>query len=418
MDSRLRGNDKFWLIVFGIVLLFLSPAIALAQNDGSADTGSLKQDVDQLNAEVREKQERIKEVDGLIAKYKSSIAARETQVASLQNDIALMDNRIQEKELSLERVKDQIDITNLQIQSLGREIALDQKTLTVRREALGELVRKVHEGDGVGALYVLLTRPSLSAFFSRLEELKRVEEDLAGATSKLHEVQDRLVEKKKQSELERNRLQDEKRDVQKAQAALAAERGAKVSLVTESKNKEEEFQRILYELHQEQQMTADRIADLQDKLKDRLDTIDASLARGDVLLSWPIRPEKGVSAGFHDPTYPFRYLFEHPGTDIPTDVGTPVRAAAGGYVAWNRTGRQYGNYVMLIHPGGIATVYAHLSKFAAKPDSYVERGEVIGYSGGRPGDEGAGLSTGPHLHFEVRQNGIPVNAEQFLPSLD
>jgi len=124
-----------------------------------------------------------------------------------------------------------------------------------------------------------------------------------------------------------------------------------------------------------------------------------------------------VSAIFHDVSYPFRKLFEHPGIDLPTPVGTPVRSAAGGYVAFNRTGKQYGNYVMVIHPGGIATVYAHLTKFGAKVDTYVERGDIIGYSGGRPGDAGAGLSTGPHLHFEVRQNGIPVNPTQFLPSL-
>jgi murein DD-endopeptidase MepM/ murein hydrolase activator NlpD len=114
----------------------------------------------------------------------------------------------------------------------------------------------------------------------------------------------------------------------------------------------------------------------------------------------------------------YRNLFEHPGTDIPTPVGTAVHAAAGGYVAWNRTGKQYGNYTMIVHPGGIATIYAHLSKFVAKPDTYVDRGDVIGLSGGRPGDPGAGLSTGAHLHFEVRQNGIPVDAENFLPSVD
>ena len=94
-----------------------------------------------------------------------------------------------------------------------------------------------------------------------------------------------------------------------------------------------------------------------------------------------------------------------------------MRAAAGGYVAWTRTGNQYGNYIMLVHAGGVATVYAHLSRFGVRPETYVERGQIIGYSGGRPGDQGAGLSTGPHLLFEVRQGGIPVNPENFLPEL-
>jgi murein DD-endopeptidase MepM/ murein hydrolase activator NlpD len=124
-----------------------------------------------------------------------------------------------------------------------------------------------------------------------------------------------------------------------------------------------------------------------------------------------------ISTYFHDPTYPFRKLFEHPGVDLPTPVGTPVKAAAGGYVAFTRTGSQYGNYIMVVHPGGVATIYAHLSKFNVRSDTYVDRGQVIGYSGGRPGDQGAGLSTGPHLHFEVRQDGIPVDPLPFLPSL-
>ena len=124
---------------------------------------------------------------------------------------------------------------------------------------------------------------------------------------------------------------------------------------------------------------------------------------------------RGLSTLFHDPTYPFRHLFEHTGVDIPEPVGTPVHAAAAGYVAWVRASRDYGNYIMIIHEDGLATLYAHLSAQWAKPDQFVNQGEVIGKSGGVPGMPGAGLSTGAHVHFEVRKDGIPVNPMEYLP---
>ena len=170
-------------------------------------------------------------------------------------------------------------------------------------------------------------------------------------------------------------------------------------------------------MRQQKQEEADDVAALEQRIKDKLDTIDEALARGDLLLSWPVLPTR-ITASFHDKTYPFRNLFEHPGVDVAAQVGTPVRAAAGGYVAFNRTGKQYGNYIMIVHSGGVATVYAHLSKFVAKPDTYIERGDIIGYSGGKPGSQGAGLSTGPHLHFEMRQDGIPVDPMPYLPARD
>lgn len=403
-------------------VLFWSPILAVAQSadqtiDDAADTG-LKQEIDSLNAQVKSKETRIKDLNGTIKNYEIKIKEQESAVTSLQNQLALLENRIQEKQLGIQRTMQLVELANLEIQSLVSQIQLEQNTINRRETSLAGLVRQIEQADRVSILDAFIARPSLSQFFSRLDELKRVETELSNATRAIKETKAAAEAKKKDLENRRLALQDEKLQLQKEARGLEIDRSAKTSLVAETQNQEEEFQRVIYELRQQQQSEADDVAALQDRLKDKLDSIDLALARGDILLSLPITPKKGVSAHFHDPSYPFRKFFEHPGLDMPTEVGTPVKAAAGGYIAWLKTGKQYGNYIMIVHPGGVATVYAHLSRFGAKADTYVERGDVIGYSGGLPGMQGAGLSTGPHLHFEVRLNGIPVNPENYLPSIN
>lgn len=418
MQKRIRGAYSLlsYVLLVSILTVLVVPVASRAQEDASVS--NVKQEIDTLNAQVKDKEQRIKELDATISKYKKSISANENAVASLQNQVTLMENQVEEKRLATERTRNQIELVNLEIQRISGEISLAEKTIKRRQDSLAELVRQMQEADAVSLFDTFLARPSLSEFFTRLDELKRVEGELTQATKDIKASKREAEEKKVAQEARRVELQQQRITLNHERDQLEEELTAKASLVSETQNKEEEFQRILYELRQQQQGEADDVSALRDKLQDRLDSVDQALARGDILLSWPIKALKGVSATFHDPDYPFRRLFEHPGIDLPTPVGTPVKAAAGGYVAWNKTGKQYGNYVMIVHPGGVATVYAHLSAFAAKADTYVERGQIIGYSGGRPGDEGAGLSTGAHLHFEVRQNGIPVNPENFLASLE
>ncbi len=384
---------------------------------GEEDLG-LKQEVDTLQDQVKQKQTRVKELDAMIKGYRDRQVEQQNAALSLQNQLALLENGIQEKQLSVERAQREAESTTLEIQALATQITLQQNAITRREAALTDIFGKLQQDGSVSIFDAFLSRPSLSEVFVRVDELARLEGDLGEATRVLKSEKTILEGKRKQQEDRRAALEKQKLDAQVAQTELEEERSSKLSLINATQDKEDEFRKIVYELRQQQQSEAGDIQSLQDRLKDRLDSIDAALARGDVLLNWPVPVRRGISAHFHDPTYPFRKLFEHPGVDLPVPVGTPVRAAAGGYVAWNRTGKQYGNYVMVVHAGGVATVYAHLSKFGSKPDTYVERGDIIGYSGGKPGDAGAGLSTGPHLHFEVRQNGIPVNPENFLPDLD
>lgn len=93
----------------------------------------------------------------------------------------------------------------------------------------------------------------------------------------------------------------------------------------------------------------------------------------------------------------------HYGVDLAAPVGTPVYATADGVVARAGWLGSYGNLVQLAHAGGYETRYAHLSQFAVAPGQQVRAGELIGLIGS------TGRSTGPHLHYEVRINGIAVN---------
>ncbi|MHB8468581.1 MAG: murein hydrolase activator EnvC family protein [Gaiellaceae bacterium] len=110
-------------------------------------------------------------------------------------------------------------------------------------------------------------------------------------------------------------------------------------------------------------------------------------------------------------TSPFgmRWGSLHPGIDIGVPIGTPIHAAAAGTVIWCGWESGYGNLVVIDHHNGLATAYAHQSRVAVSCNENVSQGQVIGYSGC------TGFCTGPHLHFEVRVHGSPVDPIGYLP---
>jgi peptidoglycan DL-endopeptidase CwlO len=110
-------------------------------------------------------------------------------------------------------------------------------------------------------------------------------------------------------------------------------------------------------------------------------------------------------------TSPFgmRWGTLHPGIDIGVPTGTPIHAAAAGTVIYCGEMSGYGNLVVIDHHNGLATAYAHQSRIASSCGQEVAQGQVIGYSGC------TGFCTGPHVHFEVRVNGSPVDPLGYLP---
>ncbi|MDQ3569642.1 MAG: peptidoglycan DD-metalloendopeptidase family protein [Actinomycetota bacterium] len=119
-------------------------------------------------------------------------------------------------------------------------------------------------------------------------------------------------------------------------------------------------------------------------------------------LAWPLRGP--VTSPFGS-----RWGRLHAGIDISGGMGTPIRAAKGGTVAFAGTMGGYGNAVVINHGGGLSTLYAHQSRLGTGNGASVSQGQVIGFVGS------TGHSTGPHLHFETRVNGSPQNPMRYLP---
>jgi murein DD-endopeptidase MepM/ murein hydrolase activator NlpD len=122
---------------------------------------------------------------------------------------------------------------------------------------------------------------------------------------------------------------------------------------------------------------------------------------------WPVRGTLSSAFGVRHSPFTQTPVF-HYGLDIVARVGTPVAASAAGVVVKSGFEAQYGNMVVVDHGAGYRSVYAHMSSRSVEEGTFVNRGEELGKVGS------TGRSTGPHLHYEVRVNGLPVNPARFL----
>ncbi|MFP4348682.1 MAG: M23 family metallopeptidase [Thermodesulfobacteriota bacterium] len=139
--------------------------------------------------------------------------------------------------------------------------------------------------------------------------------------------------------------------------------------------------------------------------------IDELENKKNLLASTPaIRPSKGLYTSiFGRRKSPFTGLNEfHKGLDIASAEGTPVLATADGTVTYADVKGNYGNMLVIDHGHGMVTRYAHLKEFLKAPGEKVKRGEKIALMGN------TGRSTGPHVHYEVRFNGVPVDPQKYI----
>lgn len=406
---------NYFIAIFLVLGLFVNFHTRDLKVLYAALTESARDEVLKLNDQITERKDKIKDLSGKIEEYQKKIDTKRKESASLQNQLAIIENRIAKTELEVEEAEEEIEAASLEIRALDLQIGEKQKLIERAKEQVAEGIRQIDRTDQRNRLEMLLLNDSFSDFFREVAELEEVYTKLGSSIDRLQNLQVELKSRREDADGKRLALEKLKNKLEGIRETLNESQESKSSLLVETKLTAERFQELVADLRREQTQINDELSQLEGTLRNRLKDSELAISPDQVILSWPVDPGRGITTYFHDPDYPFRYVFEHAGLDIRAYQGTPVRAAAAGYVARVRNAGKGYSYIMLVHGGNISTVYGHLSSLQAAPDTFVERGTVIGFSGGAPGTPGAGyLTTGPHLHFEVRFNGVPVDPLKYL----
>ncbi len=417
MVQKIRKIIAIITAIF-IIVPFNFSLINIAKAENSSPN-ELVQEISNLDKEIDAKKKEMEALQKKSESYKRKIEDAQKKSASLSTELAILSNKIAKIKIDIEATEKKIETLALEIQNLEVQILEKENQIAYNRDRIAEFLRLIYKNDQKGYLEIITANESFSEVFNQMKYIENLQADLQKALNELQALKAELEKQRGEVEGKKNDAEKSKDEMTKMQSSLEEQIGNKEFLLDKTAASEKQFQNWLLQSKYEEEQINSEIASLEKSIRQRLEESDKSFSEGQsgsVVLSWPVDPSRGITATFHDPDYPYRYIFEHPGIDVRAYQGTEIRAPAPGYVGKIKNGGQKGyGYIMLIHANGISTVYGHVSKFNVQEDTYVIRGQVIGLSGGMPGTPGAGpLTTGPHLHFEVRLDGIPVNPLDYL----
>ncbi len=374
--------------------------------------------ISEINSQIQTKQQELEKLKKSINDYQSAVIEKQTQATTLRRQLEVLDDKIAKAELELEANELKLNTVTLQIQAVSLDIAQHEQNIANKKNQVGELIRQLHQADQKSLLEVMILNASISSFFDQLNHLEELERSIKRDINQLRQIKTELERRQQDLASYRVQLVKSREETELAKAALENEQQSKQNLLQLTRQSENRYQSLLAQTELEMQQANREITALEAEIRKRLQLQgkEALNQLGDTNFIWPVTPSRGLSTYFYDPTYIFRRYFEHPGIDIPRPQGSDIKAAASGYVGRAHDAGLGYSYIMLVHKDGLATVYGHVSRIDVKEGSYVTRGQIIGAVGGMPGTPGAGrLTTGPHLHFEIRVNGLPVNPLDYLP---
>ncbi|MCL5037133.1 MAG: peptidoglycan DD-metalloendopeptidase family protein [Chloroflexi bacterium] len=319
------------------------------------------------------------------------------QLGQTQDNLFQTNKTLDSLTVQVRDTEDQLSVIKLNMKILDDQMSHQQRMLSGR-------LRDIYENGELDYIACILESENFADFLNRTEFLSRI---VRSDYNLIRDLQEKTAEyeaeqRRRQQTLQR--LDQTRMDYdQKATelSSLESRRRGLLNSVSYERRKVNRYVIFLENLSKQEEEDLQQIIRLAQRSgKVRYQAVGA--------FTWPVSGPLTSAFGYRNHPILGRVIM-HTGIDIGVGWGTPVRAAAGGLVIYSGWYGGYGYTVIIDHGGSCSTLYAHLSSLYVSKGTTVERGQTVAAVGS------TGRSTGPHLHFEVRENGTPIDPRGKLP---
>ncbi len=331
-----------------------------------------------------------KQVNNKINQLAKEKKALESEIKKKSADIQKLQADAEKTQSAAKQRAQEISKVNADIELITKEIDAIEKDFEYKNELFKTRMRVMYQNMNKSPLEIFIESKSFSEFFSRIELMSLIKENDEKLIKEiaLGKEKTEIKKQEKLNELEKKATQLEKlnakvSDIKTSRAEIESDIESQKSRLKEAEKKEDEMIALSKELES-------KIAQLQDKT--------TKYAGG--VMKWPTPGYTGISSPYGYRIHPiYKVKKFHAGIDINAPSGAKIVATNSGKVILSGWNGGYGNCIIIDHGDGIATLYGHQSALLVSEGDIVKKGDTIGKVGS------TGLSTGPHLHFEVRVNG-------------
>jgi murein DD-endopeptidase MepM/ murein hydrolase activator NlpD len=362
-----------------------------------------------LQGRIESKRARVQQEKGREKVLSTDIAGYTSRIDSLQSDITVLQGKqvrlqasLDAKQAELARIQDDLRRERLRLSRLRARLA-------EARVALASRLVELYKADQPDIVTVVLNSNGFQDLLERTEFMNRVSDQDSRIIARVREARTEALATAK-------RLDALEQRARRIAASIQAQRDQVVQVKGQLVDRQDRWRSVRSEKYTVLASTRESRQELEGEiiaLEKAQAQIAARLSQASGAPSMgPVKPGSGgliwpasgpVTSGFG-----YRWGRLHAGIDIGLPEGTPLRAAASGRVIIAGWVDGYGNYTCIQHAGALSTCYGHQSRLGTSVGATVSQGQVMGYSGN------TGHSTGPHLHFETRINGNPVDPMGYL----